>query len=1155
MPPSKGSALLAAGVTLCLTAVQLAHPVGLAAKPPTSPPAGQPSPVVIVMDGPCAPIAPGTFAGRVTCSDQLPVLAQLKTAKATVVSTTRLVDTITARVTPMEGEALLSLPGVSRVVTDSPVRLVRPGAPAHSRAALPRAQVSGPGSQSAAVPCGTRASPELDPEALQTINAQAAWSLGFDGAGVTVGVLYDGVDATNADLQRNPAYGVAGRRVVHQVDFSGDPAGTPDQFGESFGDVSAIAAQGNEEYDLSRYVNPSQAAHMPADGCWIRVVGAAPGANVLALKATGGNDDLTLSSFVQAIQYAVDHGAKVLNESFDSWRFPDTAADLIRQADDAAVAAGVTVVVAAGDAGSTNTIASPASDPNLISVGATTVLRWYAQMNFGGFFNPAVGNGRWIDNNIAGLSSGGFTQAGNTVNLVAPGDTDWSICSPDPVLYPGCNADVGGSDVGLTWGNGTSESAPLTAAAAADVIQAYAEAHGGADPSPALVKQILVSSASDTRSPADEQGAGLLNIGAAVKLAQSIPRHAGAIGYAAAPGGRPLIRTTQINIVGSPGASESRDISLTNTGTSAEHVELSTRALTRKVYDSGVQTFAMDPTSPTTNSGTMTDEFGVTNVYQTETFSVPRTGTGLPSRLLFSAAYPFTGQSGEVDVALFEPDGTYAAFTGIVFALGDYVDLQVNDPVPGRWTALFFTIQDGPGYSGTSGPIKWDAQTWQFAPAGSITPRTLDIPAGQTATATLTLTVPETAGDTDQSVVAASGGGQTTIPVTVRSMVSIGPKGSTFHGVLTGGQPGILAQSNTYYFDVPRGEADVEATVTLANNPSAGLISGDVLLASLVDPNGQTVGYSSDFTLRPTSGGLQPAASRFTEIYHRAPIPGRWEIVLFWTNPVVGDELSDAFTGSIAFNKVKVSSNLPDTGAVRLSTSMRFEVRVENTGVAPEGFFVDPRLDNRTENLDLINQNPAVDASSFTIPLPAGVSYPVYFVPTHTRQLKAAVSSANGATPVTFDLSSGFNDPDLSPSVPSGRVTSSFGRGSASLTLSQDPQVSPGYWLLNPGEIGPYPRSGMKPDAASASLWAVTQAFDPAVTSSTGNLWDGSLGDFLYLRPGQSGTIEVNISPTGSPGTTVSGTLFIDDVTLGGYSVASTDGDELAAVPYQYTTG
>jgi hypothetical protein len=201
---------------------------------------------------------------------------------------------------------------------------------------------------------------------------------------------------------------------------------------------------------------------------------------------------------------------------------------------------------------------------------------------------------------------------------------------------------------------------------------------------------------------------------------------------------------------------------------------------------------------------------------------------------------------------------------------------------------------------------------------------------------------------------------------------------------------------------------------------------------------------------------------------------------------VTGLELKEPFTGTIQYDQVDVSSNLPNGSALLASGStQKYYVNVTNTGGAPEAFFVDPRLD-QNETINLPDQNfPALEAD-LKLPLADGLSYPYYFVPSQTSQLQASISST---APVTFDLAYFEGDPDISPGVTNQPGASgSTNELSANVTFSE-PEVSPGLWLLNPDEIGPFPASGAPSVMASASLSAVTQAFDPWMKSSTGDMW------------------------------------------------------------------
>ena len=147
--------------------------------------------------------------------------------------------------------------------------------------------------------------------------AKTAAQLGIDGTGVKVGLIADGINPNNIGFKRSNGTS----SIVDYKDFYGDGPNAPTGGAEAFGDASAISAQGHV-YDVADYANPAWSATRGGH-CYIRILGVAPGANVVALKA--GSELLPNSAILQAIDYAVTTAhVDVLNESFGANVYPDS---------------------------------------------------------------------------------------------------------------------------------------------------------------------------------------------------------------------------------------------------------------------------------------------------------------------------------------------------------------------------------------------------------------------------------------------------------------------------------------------------------------------------------------------------------------------------------------------------------------------------------------------------------------------------------------------------------------------------------------------------------------------------------------------------------------------------------------------------------------
>ena len=272
--------------------------------------------------------------------------------------------------------------------------------------------------------------------ALPTIQAPTAWD-SANGSGVIIAILDSGIDATHPDLAPN---------IVPGWNFYDNNSNTSDVTGHGTKVAGTAAMAAN---------NGTGSA------------GVAWGAKIMPVRI-GSPDGITYWSIVaQGINWAADHGARVVNCSFDNLSGSAT----IQSAAQYMRSKGGVVVVAAGNSGG---LVDIAANDSMLSVAAT-------------------------DSNDLRAS---FSSYGNYVDLAAPGV---NIFAPSM-----------GGGYSNNWG--TSFASPIVAATAALMISANNNI------SPVDIDQILKSTALDLGDAGYDiyYGAGRVDAAKAVAAAKSI---------------------------------------------------------------------------------------------------------------------------------------------------------------------------------------------------------------------------------------------------------------------------------------------------------------------------------------------------------------------------------------------------------------------------------------------------------------------------------------------------------------------------------------------------------------------------------------------------------------------------------------------------------
>lgn len=285
---------------------------------------------------------------------------------------------------------------------------------------------------------------------LRSINVERAWEE-TDGSGVVVAVIDTGI---------SPVPDLEGVKFTKGYDFVNDREDALDDAGHGTHVAGTIAQATNNGYG---------------------VAGVAHGVTLMPLKVLGASGGGTVADIAEAIRFAADNGADVINMSLGG----AGESALMREAIDYAHGKGVVLVAAAGNANA-NGAGYPARYPKVIGVAAT---------------GPT------------GVKSA-YSNYGAGIDLSAPGG-DMGRDRGDRlggILQETINP-ANGQPVFESY-QGTSMASPHVAAVAALV-----KSVGVTDP--AQVTEVLTRSARSTgEDPLNHYGAGQLDAAAAVELAQ-----------------------------------------------------------------------------------------------------------------------------------------------------------------------------------------------------------------------------------------------------------------------------------------------------------------------------------------------------------------------------------------------------------------------------------------------------------------------------------------------------------------------------------------------------------------------------------------------------------------------------------------------------------
>lgn len=331
-------------------------------------------------------------------------------------------------------------------------------------------------------------------ENLLQVNATQVWEQGYKGKGVLVAVIDTGIRLDHADLagrlwDGGPEFPNHGYDFYYQ---DNDPSDDLGHGSHVAGTICGTGASGSQ-------------------------TGIAPEATVMALKCFSSAGIAEESHWITAMQFAVEHGADMVNMSLGRPQANEAQKRMMRIACDNTLAAGVLALVCAGNIRQMlpmvpvpHNVYSPGSCPppylhedQMVNAGGTSCVICVGAVNFNDELASFSSQGPSMWTDVPEYNDYPYTAGSATeIGLIRP-----DICAPGVQIK---SLDYNTTD-GYTLMDGTSMATPLVAGAVALMLSKNHEL------TPAQISEILERTAVKlTEHKSNDFGTGRLDALAAV---------------------------------------------------------------------------------------------------------------------------------------------------------------------------------------------------------------------------------------------------------------------------------------------------------------------------------------------------------------------------------------------------------------------------------------------------------------------------------------------------------------------------------------------------------------------------------------------------------------------------------------------------------------